>query len=136
MLNNKASIISGIFLSFLTGVLVCFALNWLTGPASWKDINGRTPKAVLDEFVAACINEDYDKATSLWTKESLQRFDNFREFSSQLIGLGLEYGKASFGKYETIIVIVAEGTFNGKKVWRHFYFEIREGKWLLHRHEM
>lgn len=116
--------------------LVAFLLIRVFGNVSDEDLRGHTPRTLLDDVLKHCREGRIDEALASWTPESIERFPEIREWSKELGELSLEYGEARHGKYDTIVVIVAEGTKNSEAVWRHFYFEVRDSNWHLHWYEI
>ncbi len=121
----------------ITLILLAFlALIYFNKPTPQEDITGQTPRELLDVFLSDCRTGNMAAAKSRWTPESLKRFPDHIQWFAELGKAELSYGEASNGKYETIWVIVAEGTLEGKSIWRHFYFEVRDSKWYLHWHKI
>jgi len=123
----------GFTLALFIGILI-IVLGYFNRPSFQEDVEGRTPRQLLDAFLLDCKKGNLSDAKSKWTPESLERIQNRDSWFAELGELELSYDKATNGKYETIWVIVADGKSNGKKIWKHFYFEVRDSKWYLHRH--
>ena len=70
-------------------------------PVYQEDTNNRTPKVVLELFLSDCNKSDYQAAASRWTKESIDRIGNFKDYCDSFRGLNLQFGDARYGKYET-----------------------------------
>lgn len=120
-----------ILISASTVVITFLLLIKFFGNPPGEDLNGFTPKTLLDHHLKLCKEGKIDEALTLWTPESLERNAELREYCENLGTITLEYSRPGKGKKDTILFIVA-GVANDERSRRIFYFELRDSNWHLH----
>ena len=119
-----------------TSLLAAFLCGCSLG--SGRDRNGQLPSDVVTGFIAAVQADDFDKAKTFFTRESVNEIEHrasqrlgFRSYCEDFKGVSMfEFGPLCPGK-DGYKYLSLYGRKNGNTWGRSFYFDRVDNRWLL-----